>query len=183
MNYYLHPEASDSSSYTEGDYPLIQQMEDAFTKASATGSPVIAMGDWNGRTGTLVPNDDHPPRRSRDMTVNGRGKDLLRMAAACDLTILNGAMGTDAASGSYTSFQPQGMSVIDYSLVSDCSTHRVLDFVVRARPETPWSDHAVSTLLWASVALPPKSCARETQNAPSSTSMPARANFPKGSPR
>ena len=57
-------------------------------------------------------------RKSQDLTVCPRGKDLLELCIEANLCILNGKTFGDTL-GKYTSFQYNGNGVVDYCLVSD----------------------------------------------------------------
>ena len=114
---------------------------------------VIINGDLNAWTGnandTVQPdkydNNFHivsnyaPPRNSRHKAIDRRGKELLDMCKSLDLLIVNGRKLGDPF-GEFTSFQPNGNSVVDYliaseSLFSEISTLNVGEYV-------PWlSDH------------------------------------------
>jgi hypothetical protein len=52
-------------------------------------------------------------RVSQDTTVNSKGRQLLPLCISADLRILNGRTTGDFL-GSYTCYQPQGSSVVDY---------------------------------------------------------------------
>jgi hypothetical protein len=117
------------------------------------------MGDINARTGDnpdFITNDNcdvlgidpdmynvdlnMKSRFNQDKHVNIYGRKLLELCIATQLRILNGRTLGDLC-GNYTSFQPNGKSTIDYSIVSEALLPSILYFVV----DTPnhLSDHAL----------------------------------------
>ena len=100
------------------------------------------MGDTNARTGTghdfIDIDDKHIPipsdtckskfakeRKSQDLHVCPRGKELLELCIQANLNILNGKTFGDRF-GKYTSFQYNGNSVVDYCIVSEGLIEHVL---------------------------------------------------------
>ena len=57
-------------------------------------------------------------RKSQDLHVCPRGKELLELCIQANLNILNGNIFGDRF-GKYTSFQYNGNSVVDYCIVSE----------------------------------------------------------------
>ena len=113
----------------------------------------MIIGDLNARTGnlddTILPdkydevfnistNHTHK-RNSQDKEINHRGSELLELCKALDINIINGRTTGDLF-GSYTMFNWNGSSVVDYLLSSGNISHKVLSFKVGEF--TPWlSDH------------------------------------------
>ena len=114
----------------------------------------MIQGDLNAKTGiledTISPdksdelfelslNKPPPMRNSQDSAVNFRGNELVDMCKSLDLNIVNGRKTGDLF-GSYTCFQWNGSSVVDYLIVSSSVFQNVPLFKVGEF--TPWlSDH------------------------------------------
>lgn len=117
------------------DYDLFDILEKEITKYQKHGK-ILLGGDFNARVGLEYDfirqdSDSHLPlydtyiidsipvqRRSHDLILNTRGKQLLNLCVQCGLRILNGRMLGDSL-GQYTSHQPAGSSVIDYFIASE----------------------------------------------------------------
>ena len=117
------------------------------------GGEIILQGDFNARTATerdFVENDkfdpemspvsyELPPRSSQDKVLNPRGKELLDLCKTHNLCIIHGRKTGDIP-GSFTSFQPNGNSIIDYGIASQSLFQHVISF--RVGDFKPWlSDH------------------------------------------
>ena len=117
------------------------------------GGEVILQGDLNARTAQerdWVENDKYDPemspvsyelspRSSLDKVLDPKGKELLDICKTNELCIVNGRKTGDIL-GNFTSFQPNGSSVIDYGIVSQSLFESVLSFSVGNFK--PWlSDH------------------------------------------
>ena len=117
------------------------------------GGEVILQGDLNARTAQerdWVDNDKYDPemspvsyelspRSSLDKVLDPKGKELLDICKTNELCIVNGRKTGDIL-GNFTSFQPNGSSVIDYGIVSQSLFESVLSFSVGNFK--PWlSDH------------------------------------------
>ena len=114
--------------------------------------PLILMGDFNARTATKndftqFDNDitvdnvfrdesnflrdlNLQNRHSNDKVTNINGNLLLELCKSFDLRILNGRFGEDKNVGDFTCHKPNGKSVVDYIITSDCLLPYVLDFKV-----------------------------------------------------
>ncbi|KAJ7061886.1 hypothetical protein C8F01DRAFT_1231043 [Mycena amicta] len=108
--------------------------------------PVIILADINGRIGVLQVPDCNGiwPRTSEDETENARGLELLDECNSNEACIVNGTTLETTSPGRYTSWQPNGESMIDYAIVS----RELMSKVRRLHIETPcadpadeWSDH------------------------------------------
>ena len=82
---------------------------------------------------------DLPPRSSEDKILNTRGKELLDLCKTHSFCIINGRKTGDIPAN-FTSFQPNGNSVIDYGIASQSLFPSVVSFTVG--DFRPWlSDH------------------------------------------
>ena len=82
---------------------------------------------------------DLPPRSSEDKILNPRGKELLDLCKTHSFCIINGRKTGDIPAN-FTSFQPNGNSVIDYGIASQSLFPSVVSFTVG--DFRPWlSDH------------------------------------------
>ena len=161
---YIAP--ANSSYVLRHNLDILQLLEKDIAQYSKLGS-ILVMGDTNARTGTVrdfIDNDDkHIPipsdtrkskltmeRKSQDLHVCPRGKELLELCIQANLNILNGKTFGDRF-GKYTSFQYNGNSVVDYFIVSEGLIEHVLYFHVHDHiPHL--SDHAkLSVKLSASI--------------------------------
>ncbi|KAH6901615.1 hypothetical protein BKA70DRAFT_1034354, partial [Coprinopsis sp. MPI-PUGE-AT-0042] len=118
---------------------------------SGDGSkPLVLTGDLNARTGGLQSNPATSrniyPRTSQDSMVSTRGRWLLNLISSLDLVIVNGTIHELGSAGAYTSFQPNGSSVIDYFIVSDSLlVDNAIDSLNVHCPRLS-DDHAIITL-------------------------------------
>ena len=78
------------------------------------------------------------PRRSFDNHVNEQGKRLIEICKSLDLRILNGRCKGDSL-GKITFHRYQGISTVDYIVVSHEVLHMFQNFVVRQ--PSPFPDH------------------------------------------
>jgi hypothetical protein len=104
---------------------------------------VCLLGDMNARTGNLdermpdnafvdelIIDNEHVfvlPRISQDNGTNTMGHELLNFCRTCNVTIVNGRVGTDAGIGKLTC---KNASVVDYAIVSQELLYTVEDFAV-----------------------------------------------------
>ena len=156
INVYVKPVGSSGKDKSVDGRETIRQVEQIVNELQDSGE-VILCGDFNARTSNcpgLVKHDDddrhHIPlpdnyipdtftqRTSQDKQTNSFGKDFLRLVINNRLTILNGRTLGDF-SGSFTSIQVHGCSVIDYfaissSIYKSVNHMTVMDF-------TQFSDH------------------------------------------
>ena len=127
---------------------------------------IILCGDFNARTGNLddfaedvswvsncrlgVSEREHVLRRSnRDHTVNKFGLELIEL--------YHGFYGITKGDrlGDFTCFTPNGVSSIDYAVVSEELLTEIMGFVVS--PLTDWSCHClISFVLKSGVRVKPK---------------------------
>lgn len=138
-------------------------LENDIKTYSAKGE-ILICSDTNARTGELnetidisadenfipIPSDldgNHTisSRNSKDKISCARGKELIELCTTCDLLLLNGRTIGDMF-GRYTSFQPNGNSVIDYCIVSDRLFTDVFYFSV-SEPTLYLSDHSKFSVL------------------------------------
>ena len=146
---YIPP--SNSLYYYYNDVGLFDLLEANIQKYSNLGSVGI-VGDLNARCGlksdVLEMNDcldefispsfidicndvyDVPQRCSMDKTVNVSGNRLLDICLSSDLRIVNGRLGDDAGTGSFTFMSSKGKSLIDYVIMSSNVFHLIEDFIV-----------------------------------------------------
>ncbi|KAI1782430.1 hypothetical protein LXA43DRAFT_847840, partial [Ganoderma leucocontextum] len=102
---------------------------------------IVLLGDFNARTGAR---SQTRHRVSPDDRVCARGNDLLRLCESHNMEVVNGtATHLPSTRMRFTSYQPNGSSVIDYAIVSG---HLVDEGALRSlsvRPHYPLrSDHA-----------------------------------------
>ena len=116
-------------------------------------TPLVILGDFNARTGTLPDNLDintnfdnsnitptnFLARYNCDENINGQGKKLVDLLTASNLRILNGRKSGDSI-GNFTTFKNGHNSVNDYGIVSNNTFDRVENFSVM--PQKDFSDHA-----------------------------------------
>lgn len=98
----------------EGSEKWLEKL-DEFEDEEEKG-PRIWGGDFNARTGCEGPGDEaltHGVRRSKDKTVNGEGRGLIKWAEERGLNFLNGGMEGDEE-GRWTYVKGERKSVIDY---------------------------------------------------------------------
>ena len=121
---------------------------------------IILCGDFNTRTGNLddfaedvswvsncrlgVSERVHAVRgNNRDHTVNKFGLELIELCHGLKLRILNGKTKDDRL-GDFSCFTPNGVSSIDYVVVSEELLTEIMSFVVS--PLTDWSCHCLISL-------------------------------------
>ena len=139
VNVYILPEYQSWDKFSDVD--PFQTLQETLT--GLQGRPVIAMGDFNARTG-LIASPNHP-RVSQDVAVSTRGRALTSFCKASDFILLNGAQPFEKKSHTYTSFQPRGKAVVDYVIVNELGLAVISDFRVLS-PQLEWSDHAQLSL-------------------------------------
>ena len=156
---YIPP--SNSAYYEINDVDLFTVLEDKLGIYANMGD-TIAIGDFNGRTGTqddFIVNDrlaestvnilndvcDYLPdeniicRKSEDKTVNHFGRKLISLCKTTGLRIVNGRHHGDS-SGNITFYNANGISLIDYLLVSENNFDLILHF--NSGNFNSFSDHA-----------------------------------------
>ncbi|KAL9972695.1 hypothetical protein ACROYT_G019055 [Oculina patagonica] len=132
---------------------------------------IILCGDFNARTGHLddfaedfswdsgcnlgVSVSDHIKHRSnKDHKVNKFGSHLIELCHGFKLRILNSRAKGDRL-GDFTCFTPNGVSSIDYAIVSEELLTEIIGFVVS--PLTDWSCHClISFVLKSGVHMKPE---------------------------
>ncbi len=147
-------------------------LEEEVVHFAAKGE-LMLLGDFNARTGSvsdLLDNCDLAKsstaskagklhynvfrnRITQDAVVNSDGRELLSLCLGNDLVILNGRCIGDFG-GSYTSYQPNGNSTIDYGICMQTLLHRVKLFRVYGLQE--WSDHSPIMLILGCRAFLPE---------------------------
>lgn len=152
-NVYLPPLQS-QKKLNEDDLLIL---ENEINKFSNIGHIILA-GDFNSRTGILhdyIANDSvdfldtinnvnydtdkiFPGRNNSDLKTNKLGEGIIQLCISKKLRILNGRKTGDLA-GKITSYQPQGVSTIDYGILSEDLWNDIIAFEVQ--PLTPYSDH------------------------------------------
>lgn len=100
---------------------------------------LIVIGDLNGRTGTeqVFLSYKNVIRKSKDTTVNNKGRKIIDLCNSCGLTVVNGCASNDLE-GNFTFIGGQGCSVIDYCLVGLEIQNRVKRFEIDLQD---YSDH------------------------------------------
>ncbi|EJD46635.1 hypothetical protein AURDEDRAFT_164457 [Auricularia subglabra TFB-10046 SS5] len=106
---------------------------------------VISVFDGNFRTNSRQAASWAPERYSMDDKCDTRGRQALLFFKAHSLGILNGARPDWEHTGSWTSKQPRGSSVIDYVVVSRGVVGMVRHFAVGPLPNES-SHHAALSL-------------------------------------
>ena len=153
---YIPP--SNSTFYNDKSVDILSSLNDDISIYKDKGQ-IMLFGDFNARTGNLLDfvsyddNDEYVPlsddyecdkiknvRSSKDFKVCTRGKELLELCISSRMRILNGRTFGDF-SGSFTSFQYNGNSVIDYSMASEEFLQNILYFHVD-NPILRLSDHS-----------------------------------------
>ncbi|XP_071177865.1 uncharacterized protein [Mytilus edulis] len=132
---FVYNPPENSSYYRKLDYNILEMIENDIVKYSQSGKIMIA-GDLNARTACEIDHiqmdsDKHIPlfdnykcdssliqRKSKDSSINTRGRQLLSLCISSSLRILNGRTMGDLM-GAHTCFQPLGCSVVDYFLPSE----------------------------------------------------------------
>ena len=143
---FVYDPPENSSYYKKLNYDIFEIIENDIVKYSQLGKIMIA-GDLNVRIGQdfdyiQMDSDKHIPlfdnykndsvlikRKSKDCTVNTRGRQLLSQCITSSLRILNGRTMGDL-SGSYTCHQPLGSSVVDYMIVSEDMIPNIIYFQI-----------------------------------------------------
>ena len=134
----------------------IKNLSEDIEMIKSKNGEIIIQGDFNARTAhadDFVPYDKHdpaatsvcidffniPPRCSEDKIHNSNGKELLDLCKTYNLCIANGRKTGDHI-GNFTSFQPGGNSVIDYTIIPQAMYQSIVTFNVGEL--LPWiSDH------------------------------------------
>ncbi|CAA7264262.1 unnamed protein product [Cyclocybe aegerita] len=136
---YLLPAGSNWRKWTKID-PARRLAECVTFCSNSEDKPVLLLGDLNARTGSLQAEHSELQHCSNDIVSNARGKWLIELCNTNSLHILNGTAKEDSASGSWTSFQPAGQSVIDYAVGATALLNSVL--LMRAERLSSSDDHA-----------------------------------------
>jgi hypothetical protein len=98
-------------------------------------TPVVIMGDFNARTGTLDDvwrEDDEPSvcRANRDEHVNKTGLQLIHFCHTTGFRIINGCSGNDTGVGEFTCQKCRGSSTVDYMLGNNMFCQLIKNFTV-----------------------------------------------------
>ena len=142
--------------YEQSDYfhdDIYDQLaDDIITIKAQYNVPIILLGDFNSRVGTVsdfeqefehdgsnlemnshkvyFEENDLIKRANRDMLINNNGKKLIELCKMSDLKLTNGRIGTDKALGHYTCHTSQGKSAIDFGVVSMELFPYIADFYI-----------------------------------------------------
>ena len=166
-----------STFYCEDIYDYLQ--EDLLDLQTEFQLPIVLMGDFNSRCGTLCDTVTYEKevlsstgfsdedsnfieqqallqRKSEDVIVNKNGKNLISLCKSFNLRILNGRFGSDKGVGSYTCHTPRGESLVDYVLVSDCLVPHVSDFNVDFLDTTLSDVHSAIHVSLSSCSVAPQ---------------------------
>ena len=130
-----------------------EDLESDIISFSSENTPLLIIGDMNGRTGErtdFVCRTDHfiddipsllikNPRKSCDKIMNKVGEQLLTLCKSYDLQIANGRSQGDFL-GNFTHHNKNtGQSVVDLALISDALFPLMDDFKIM--PQDTYSDH------------------------------------------
>ena len=137
INVYILPEYQTWDKFTDVD--PFQSLQESLTSLQERNCPVIAMGDFNARTGLI--GSPNYPRKSEDVSISTRGRALTLFCATSNFILLNGTALFGEKTQNYTSFQPRGNAVVDYLTVNETGLDAVSKFEVLP-PQLEWSDHA-----------------------------------------
>ena len=136
---------------------IFEELSSDILKFTKENSPIMYIGDFNGRTGELddnyknsfqhdlyipTPNlfPDCPKRKNCDKITNSHGKKIIDFCKTYDFKILNGRMKGDSI-GNFTHLNAnRGTSAIDYSLCNQYLYQSVENFIVL--PSNEISDHS-----------------------------------------
>lgn len=135
------------STYTQGlQKDILDSIEIDICKFKEKGN-ILLCGDFNARVGEVkdfitqddnnylpMPNDYQIDkilleRKSPDVNIDHRGKELIAMCVGNQLRILNGRTLGDMF-GHFTCYTPNGASVVDYVIVSENILDQVLHFKI-----------------------------------------------------
>jgi len=128
------------SSYTKSlDVDIFACIESDIIRKFGDAN-ILICGDCNARIGTnpdyILQDDNTYPvdqsitkRKSRDMKIDTRGKELLDLCISHQLRVLNGRTLGDLQ-GNYTCYTPNGASVVDYTIVSEDALKNILYFKI-----------------------------------------------------
>ena len=124
-----------------------QICEDITALSTKYACPLVLMGDFNSRTGTLCDFYDAfenfsdtelkqntnsqgivTDRYNSDKKVDTHGRNLIKMCRDFSLNIVNGRFGNDKKEGKFTCLKPTGHSVVDYAVVSNCLLPFIVNF-------------------------------------------------------
>lgn len=103
-------------------------LESVFQNLNPFNEVCLIFGDFNARIGNYQNTSTDRDRKSKDKSVNSRGKYLISYLNNNNLIVLNGATESDST-GNFTFSNKNGCSVIDLCIVSE-NIHKYLDFTV-----------------------------------------------------
>lgn len=177
------------SSYTQKlEFDLLDCIEKDIVGFQDKGN-ILLCGDFNARVGSqcdFILHDDNNylpifntyhvdkqilQRRSYDVKLDTRGKDLLDLCVSQQLRFLNGRTLGDL-SGKFTCYKPVGASVVDYAIMSESALEQVLYFKVNNFIPTLSDCH--SKIEWKISALYTTTC---TQNVKEHSVFPMSCNY------
>ena len=144
-----------SKIFNAADYNYWDEIEKGIELYSNLGKVYIT-GDMNGRTACFsdilefdkyIENNDlfldmsHiPPRSNKDSKLDSHGRKVLDLCKSTGFVIANGRLGDDLDVGEITYCSVQGMSTVDYLLVSCTELESIHNFQIL--PVNEFSDHA-----------------------------------------
>jgi hypothetical protein len=107
------------------------RIDNLFNDNIQNSSHFVALGDFNARVGDVSQDHVNAVRKTKDMTINARGKALVEFLKTTDFIIMNGCSRSDK-NGEFTFVNKNGSSCIDLCLVSKSvfgtADFKVLDF-------------------------------------------------------
>ena len=149
------------------DDKIFEELYTDILNFSREETPILIIGDFNGRTGDLDDNysaSEHvspsipspnpfvelPRRNNCDSVCNSHGKKIIQICKTFDLKILNGRMIGDSMGNCTHLNINNGSSTIDYSLCNQYLYDYVENFIVL--PQNELSDHSkICTIFKTSV--------------------------------
>ena len=147
------------------DDNIFQELYTDILNFNSENTPILFMGDFNGRTGDLndsyreplnmenvIPTPNYfatgPKRRNCDEIVNSHGNKIIDFCHCFDFKILNGTTIGDRI-GNFTHLNANnGASTIDYSLCNYSLYEGIENFIVL--PLNEMSDHSKITTIFKS---------------------------------
>ena len=136
-----------TSSYTQGlNHDILECIENETVEYKKYGN-ILLCGDFNARVSSsddFIIDDDnsHTPlfnnytvdkqircRKSKDTTLDTRGKELIDFCISNQIRMLNGRVLGDLC-GNYTCYTTNGTSIVDYTLISESILDQILYFNV-----------------------------------------------------
>ena len=160
------------------DDKICQELHTHILNFNSNNSPILIMGEFNGRTGNLddiyrddmkvenvipTPNffEHGPKRRNCDEIINSHGKKIIDFCHSFDFKILNGTTMGDRV-GNFTHLNANnGESTIDYALCNHAFYECIDNFMVL--PMIELSDHSKIITTFKS-SIPIRNVSEDTYN-------------------